>query len=43
MAISFRALFQRNDIQQVQPEQEYHVLSCVQTTKMDALWSRKLC
>ena len=33
----------RNDISLVLPEWEYHVLSCMHSTKMDALKPEKLC
>lgn len=43
MAIVSKLSILRNDISLVLPEQEYHVLSCLHSTKMDALKPRKLC
>ena len=33
----------RNDISLVLPEPQYHILSCLHSTKMEALKPRKFC
>ena len=33
----------RNDISLVLPEPQYHILSCLHSTKMEALNPRRLC